>query len=308
MKQRPLKRKSIAVAGALGIGAAAGAYMEKKILSALFERDDQWMKGTRAGKRYEYEWFDEQNPKHRYINAMDGIRLHAYELPQTAPTHRYMILFHGFHGYVKELSYEAKHFYELGYHLFLPSMRAHGLSEGAMITMGILEHLDACCWMAEICKNDPDAQITLYGVSMGAATTLLALAKWQDAHVKAAIVDCPYARVIDVFDYYLSQHLHIPYRWYLYASNDIVYHKTHLSLKDARPIDVVDQIKVPLLFIHGDQDDLVPYTMMDELYQKAVCPKEKLTIRNAGHALSSGIDPETYWRHVDAFLNRYSLR
>lgn len=307
MKRHSIKHKSITVAGALGIGTAAGIYMQRKILSALFQRDDQWIKGTRSGKRYEYEWFDEQNPKHRYIHATDGVRLHAYELPQKKPTHRYMILFHGFHGYVKELSYEAKHFYEMGYHLLLPSMRAHGLSEGAMITMGILEHLDACCWIKEICNSDPKAQITLYGVSMGAATTLLALAKCQDAPIQAAIVDCPYARVIDVFDFYLSQHLHIPYRWYLYASNNIVYRQTHISLKEARPIDVVDQIKAPLLFIHGDQDDLVPYSMMEELYQKATCPKEKLTISNAGHAISSGIDPKTYWRHVDAFLKKYTF-
>lgn len=301
------KKKLVTAATAFGITSAAALYAERKILSSLFERDDQWMKGARDGKRYAYEWFDDKGANHRYIEAHDHVRLHAYELPQSIPTHRYMIMLHGFHGYVKELSYEAKHFYEMGYHLILPSMRAHGMSEGAMITMGILEHLDVCRWMEEVRRTDPQAQITLYGVSMGAATTLLTLAKPQGEWVRAAIADCPYARVIDVFDYYLSKRLHLPYRWYLYACNELVYHKSHISLKEARPIDVVDQIKTPLLLIHGDADDLVPYSMMDELYQKVNGPKQKLTIPHAGHALSSSYDPDTYWQCVDAFLKRYSL-
>ncbi len=304
MKKRPFKQKSI-VAGAIGIGTAAGVYAERKILSMLFERDNALVKEARNGKRYENEWFDKQHPKHCYISAEDGVRLHAYAFEQSVNTHQYMILFHGFHGYVKELSYEAKHFYERGYHIWMPSMRAHGLSEGAMITMGILEHLDACRWIKEIRTQDPKAQIALYGVSMGAATTLLALAKEPYDFIKAAIVDCPYARLIEVFDFYLSQHLHIPYRWYLETSNDLIYRKTKISLKDARPIDVVDQIQTPLMFIHGDQDDLVPYSMMDELYEKATCPKVKLTIPDAAHALSSSTDPITYWKQVDAFLEMY---
>lgn len=299
------KKTALALSTVTLTGVVATA-LEKKIIDALFARDDKIIGEDREGKLYEYEWFDTQAPKSIYIMAKDKVQLHAHFFAQKQNNHNYMILFHGFHGYVKELSYEAKHFYELGYNLLMPSMRGHGMSGGAMITMGILEHQDAREWIRYIKHMDPKANIYLYGVSMGAATTLLTLAKPEGAFIKAAISDCAYTCAIDVFDFYLSMHLHIPYRWYLYASNDFIYRRTHISLKESRPIDTIDQIKTPVLFIHGDEDDLVPYSMLDELYQKAACPKEQLTIPHAKHALASSQDPKTYWAHVDTFLEKYS--
>ena len=217
-----------------------------------------------------------------------------------------MILHHGFHGYVKELSYEAKHFYEQGYTLLMPSMRAHGLSGGAIITMGLLEHKDTCLWIRYIMSMDPKAEIYIYGVSMGAATTLMALAEQEGVYIKAAISDCAFTSAIDVFDGVLEKELHFPYRWYLYAGNDLLYQRTGISIKQARPIDIVDKIKCPVLFIHGDIDDLVPCNMVEELHDKATCEKERLIIYDAGHALSSSSNPEKYWEHVDAFLKKHA--
>jgi hypothetical protein len=53
------------------------------------------------------------------------------------------------------------------------------------------------------------------------------------------------------------------------------------------------------------KDDFVPYYMMDELYDATSSEKEKLTIKNAGHAKASEIDPETYWTTVSNFINKY---
>lgn len=298
------KKTALALSTVTLTGVVATA-LEKKIIDALFARDDKIIGEDREGKLYEYEWFDAHDPKSVYLIAKDKVQLHAHYFAQPKNNHNYMILFHGFHGYVKELSYEAKHFYELGYNLLMPNMRAHGMSGGAMITMGILEHQDACEWIRYLLNMDPKAKISLYGVSMGGATTLMTLAKAEGAYIKAAISDCAYSRAIDVFDFYLSKHLRVPYRWYLYASNDFIYRRTHISLRESKPIDTVDQITTPVLFIHGEEDDLVPYSMLEELYKKATCPKEKLSIPHAKHALASSQDPETYWAHVDAFLAKY---
>lgn len=302
-----MKHKKSAIA--LGTIATLGMttmLAEKRILDALFARDDKVMGEDREGKRYEYAWFDAMQPQSMYIIAPDKVQLHAHFFPQPNPTHRYMILQHGFHGYVKELSYEARHFYEAGYQLLMPSMRAHGLSGGALITMGLLEHKDSCLWIQHLLELDPLAEIYMYGVSMGAATTLMALSTETGRHIKAAISDCAYTTAIDVFDDVLSKRLRIPYHWYLYASNDLIRMRTNISIRESRPIDLVHQISSPVLFIHGDADDLVPFSMLDELYQAAGCEKEKLVISHAGHALASSIDPQTYWSHVDAFLQAHT--
>lgn len=299
------RQKAKVFAGSIATGILAFGCIEKRILSKLFARDDKVMGEAREGKIYAYDWFDAMKPESMYMISEDRIQLHAHYFPQANNNHRYMILQHGFHGYVKELSYEAKHFYEAGYTLLMPSMRAHGLSGGAIITMGLLEHKDTCQWIDYLMRMDPKAEITIYGVSMGAATTLMALAQPNGKHVKAAISDCAFSSAIDVFDGVLAKELKIPYKWYLHASNDLIYHRTGISIQDARPIDIVDQIQCPILFLHGDEDDLVPSYMMKQLYAKATCEKEKLMIHGAKHALSSSVDPALYWSHVDAFLAKH---
>ena len=71
------------------------------------------------------------------------------------------------------MSYGEK-YYEMGYNVLLPNNRAHGNSEGNYIGMGWLDKDDIACWVNWINKQDPNAKIILHGVSMGAATTMMA--------------------------------------------------------------------------------------------------------------------------------------
>ena len=77
------------------------------------------------------------------------------------------------------------------------------------------------------------------------------------------------------------------------------------SLKKASSIKQIKKYKIPILFIHGDKDNFVPFYMLDRLYQAATCKKEKLVIKNAGHAEAQCIDPEKYWHTVRKFIKRY---
>ena len=45
--------------------------------------------------------------------------------------------------------------------------------------------------------------------------------------------------------------------------------------------------------------------MMEELYNATSSEKEMLTIKNAGHAKASEVDPETYWTTVSNFTSKY---
>ena len=80
--------------------------------------------------------------------------------------------------------------------------------------------------------------------------------------------------------------------------------KTGARLSEAAPITSMSRMKVPVLFIHGEEDRLVPPRMMDELY--AVCPtmKEKLLIGGAGHGYAMQQDKEKYWDTIFGFLDR----
>ena len=66
-----------------------------------------------------------------------------------------------------------------------------------------------------------------------------------------------------------------------------------------------DRCDIPMMFIHGDADDFVPFEMLDKVYESASCEKQKLVIEGAGHAMSSSVAPELYWSEVEKFLDRH---
>ena len=77
------------------------------------------------------------------------------------------------------------------------------------------------------------------------------------------------------------------------------------DFEQASAFEKVKQSRIPTLFIHGSDDELVPYSMLDKLYSAAVCKKECLTVNGAGHALSSSVEPELYWNTVESFIEKY---
>ena len=69
-------------------------------------------------------------------------------------------------------------------------------------------------------------------------------------------------------------------------------------------VAAVRRSNIPTLFIHGVADQLVPPSMMAELYEHARCPKEFLWVPRAAHAKAAGTNPILYWSTVDEWLAR----
>lgn len=67
-------------------------------------------------------------------------------------------------------------------------------------------------------------------------------------------------------------------------------------------MEQVKKSKIPTVFIHGDKDTFVPFWMLDEVYNAAVCKKEKLVIEGAEHAEASEVAPELYWSTIERFI------
>ena len=78
-------------------------------------------------------------------------------------------------------------FYTLGYNILAVDARAHGDSEGTKIGMGWPERMDIIKWINLILSWEPNARIVLHGVSMGAATVLMASGEDLPGNVKAVI-------------------------------------------------------------------------------------------------------------------------
>ena len=78
-----------------------------------------------------------------------------------------------------------------------PDLRAAGTSDGIYLTMGVLESEDIKVWAEQIVERDPQAKIVLHGVSMGAATVLMASAL-DIKNLCAVVEDCGYTSAYEI--------------------------------------------------------------------------------------------------------------
>lgn len=241
----------------------------------------------------------------KYINSFDNLKLHGYEVKNENKTNKWAIVVHGYTSEGELVSSKAKHFYEMGYNILVPDLRGHGKSEGDYIGMGWDDRLDIINWINNILKDNPSSEIILHGTSMGAATVLSTSGENLPNNVKAIIADCGYTSVWNEFTYQLKALFNLPSFPVMNLSNMVTMVKAGYSLKDASPIEQVAKSKTPILYIHGDKDDFVPYYMMDELYKATSSEKSKLTVQNAGHGKADLVNPDLYWNTVTDFLNKY---
>lgn len=247
------------------------------------------------------------------IQSSDGLRLWAAVVPAEQDTHRWAVCIHGYHADHHSMGAIGLHYHQAGWNVLLPDQRSSGNSEGDFIGWGYAERLDLLGWINHIVRRDPQAEIVLHGVSMGAATVLMATGGALPTQVKAAISDCSYTtieaemrHVITTYkDEYVPTRLPIPTAMLFSSLRQATLRRAGYDLRDASPIDAVGRSKTPTLFVHGVKDNFVPASMMGKLYQAARCPKSFLWMPDAGHAASVSANPDLYWTAVSTFLRDY---
>lgn len=254
------------------------------------ERIKEWQKETLALPHEDFE-----------IKSHDGLTLKGkyYEYKKGAPLE---ILFHGYRGNPqKDLSGAVERCFTLGRNALLVTQRAHGESEGSTISFGVNERRDCLRWVDfAIDRFGNDVKIILTGLSMGASTVLMAAGEDLPKNVVCILADCGYSSQKDIIKKVVRE-LGLP------ASLAYPFIKAgafifgHFSLEETTPIEAVKRSKTPIIFIHGDTDDFVPYKMSVDMYD--ACPTEKvlITVKGAGHGLAFIMDQEGYISRVKEF-------
>ena len=293
----------------LGVGGLVGNYFYNLALNPftskdmIFGDDDD---DTSLEVEADVNWLiKDSNYIDTYITSSDNLKLHAYEVKNENKTDKWAIVVHGYTSEGKLLSSKAKHLYNMGYNVLVPDLRSHGTSEGNYIGMGWHDRLDIIDWITYIVKNNPKSEIALHGTSMGSATVLMVSGEKLPSNVKAIVADCGYTSVYDEFSYQLKQLFNLPAFPIMNFSDVVTHIRAGYCLNDASAINQVKKSTTPILYIHGDKDDFVPYYMMDELYNATNSEKEKLTIEGGEHANSDLVNPKLYWSTVNSFLEKY---
>ena len=256
---------------------------EGEIYEAFREQILCWIKETRALPRKSVE-----------IRSYDGLRLTGfyYEYEKGAPIE---ILFHGYRGSAeRDLSGGVTRCFSLGRSALIVDQRAAGGSEGNVISFGINESRDCVEWVKFVVNNiDKDAKIIITGISMGAATVLMASAMDLPENVVGVLADCGYTSAREIIkkvmrDMHLPANLFYPF----VRLGAIIFGK--FDPDSNSPIEAMKKTKLPVIFFHGDTDDFVPHSMSVENFEACGTEKKMVTINGAGHGLAFPVNKEKY--------------
>ena len=239
------------------------------------------------------------------ISAQDGIKLSAryYHVRDGAPL---QIQFHGYRGTaLRDFCGGNKLAREAGQNTLVVDQRAHGKSGGTTITFGIRERLDCLCW-AEYANQrfGSDTPVFLSGVSMGAATVLMASELELPANVVGIIADCPYSSPEAIIRKVCREDMHLPPALVMPFIRLGARLFGHFDLKEASAVQAVRNTNVPILLLHGEDDRFVPCDMSREIFDACTGEKTRITFPGAGHGLSYIVDTETYTAAVSRFVDQ----
>ena len=238
------------------------------------------------------------------IESHDGLKLGGryYHLHDGAML---QIQFHGYRGCgERDLCGLHRLACDMGHNVLVVSQRANGSSEGNTITFGIKEKLDCLAWARYAAERfGKDIPVVLAGVSMGAATVMMASELDLPSNVVGIIADCGYTTPGAIIRK-VSRDVRIP-PWISYPFvllGAVIYGR--FRLWDRGAVDAIRNARVPVLLIHGEEDRYVPCEMARQLEASGEGKAVLRTFPGAAHGTSYISDPERYQQIVTEFIDR----
>ena len=177
-----------------------------------------------------------------------GVRLHALYAAAPVPTDRTAVIVHGYTDCaVRMLMIGYLYNHDLGYNILLPDLYYHGQSEGRAIRMGWLDRFDLLRWM-EIADGifGGDTRMVVHGISMGAATTMMASGEPQRPYVRCFVEDCGYTGVWDEFSKELKSSFGLPAFPLLYTASWLCDLKYGWNFREASSLAQVAKCRLPI--------------------------------------------------------------
>lgn len=253
------------------------------------------------------EWLDEARSypyRALTLRSHDGLLLSGkyFEFDPAYPTE---ILFHGYRGTAEaDLSGGVCRCRMLGHNALIVDHRAAGESRGRVITFGERERLDALAWVELFLREvNADARIILTGISMGAATVMLAAGENLPPNVVGVLADCGYTSTREIVSKVMRE---------MHLSPAVFYPLVRLGARifggfdpDAHaPVRALANARVPVLFIHGDADAFVPAEMSRRNYEACGSENKRLVLTpGAGHGLCFPADEAAYLAALSDFFD-----
>ena len=278
---------------------AALLYLPKIVMTGK----RQTLEEARAwqSERIDISYYDGLEKADYIVKGYNDYELHVEFLKNPEDTDKYIILSHGYtDNRIGSLKY-AKMYLDLGFNCIIYDLRGHGLNESTYTTYGILEAQDLMAIIKDTRERyDSISFFGIHGESLGAATTITSL-KYKP-EVDFAVADCGFSDIYNVL-YEGYKNAHVPTFLVDIASIGAKLRYGY-SLKEMRPIDSLTDNTIPILFIHGGDDNFILPKNSEDMAKASKGMTELHIIEGAAHAYSIFTDPVKYKEYVGKFLDR----
>lgn len=282
----------------------------KNEIDSLFTQNKIELAGRENIQR-NLDWIANAQSESVCIESEDGLRLHCslINVDKEIVPKGVIIIFHGYRSFgARDFCMQLPMLHEAGYNIMLVDQRSHAKSEGKYICYGTKEHKDALLWRkkaSEIYGND--IPIALFGLSMGAATVLMASGDIdsEDSQVKCVIADCPFYDTYGIIKHVLWKYNKIYPQPIIHFVNFWSRFLADFNMHAPSCVEKAKASRLPFLIFHGKDDKFVPTKCSERIAEELGEQARLVLVENARHAESVYYSPELYKAELLGFLQKY---
>lgn len=317
-------KKALAVTGgvaAIGALAGAAAYTVTDLLvrvaldrdkPRILQNSEARISGAKAENPFQIARLEasdalEQRP-HEVVrtNAEDGTLLVGHWFRQE-DARRTIVAMHGWRSsYGMDFGMIADFWLKHGCNVLFAEQRGQNNSGGTHMGFGMIERFDCRSWVDFVNERCGETlPVYLAGVSMGAATVLMATGLTLPANVRGVMADCGFTSPHAIWEYITRKNLHMQFGLKGQMADHICRRKIHMGAADYSTVEALRTTHLPVLFAHGTDDHFVPIEMTYENYKACAGPKRLLVVPGAEHGMSYAVDREGYEKAVLDFWTTY---
>lgn len=242
------------------------------------------------------------------ITAFDGTKLFGrlYDHPHPRAT---VLLLHGYRATaIRDFACAMDMYRDCGLRILAIDHRACGNSGGRYIGMGVLERHDAAAWLWYLHDRfGEDHNLFMSGLSMGAATAMMATSLKLPPNLRGITADCGFSSAYDIIAKVIREDCRLPAPLIMPLINLYCRVLVGFSLHDCTAEEALKNNDVPVLFLHGRDDAFVPCYMTERSHAACKGEKHLLVVDNADHGMSFLIDPKRCTEELHAFFDGHCV-